>query len=58
MYSTVAAMVCAKEKDNSGKKRNKSKTCNDITNPVQEYSKNVTQEKIKGLVSEFKCFHI
>ena len=34
------------------KKRKKSKTCDNIANPVPQYSQNVEQEKIQNLVSD------
>ena len=36
------------------KKRKKSKTSDNIVNPVPQYSQNVEQEKIQSLVSELK----
>ena len=42
------------ETDKSGKKRKKSKTCDNIVNPVPQYSQNVEQEKIESLLSEMK----
>ena len=50
LYEDVVFERASYEKDKSSKKRKKSKTCDNIVNPVPQYSQNVEQEKIQSLV--------
>ena len=54
LYEDVLFERASYEKDKSGKKCKKSKTSDNIVNPVPQYSQNVEQEKIQSLVSELK----